>query len=133
MASLLSTCIINRLSILRFNPKPLFIPHNQSKGWEFLINLEQPIFWNFNFVTQFCFLACYYHFTRRFLISSSMASGPKENPSNNPGLHVTPDEATKGYIMQQTVCHYVYICAFLILVIVSNMCDYWGKFFSYAA
>ncbi|KAL8146381.1 lactoylglutathione lyase isoform X1 [Apium graveolens] len=32
-----------------------------------------------------------------------MASGPKENPSNNPGLHVTPDEATKEYIMQQTM------------------------------
>ncbi|KAG2397540.1 Lactoylglutathione lyase [Vigna angularis] len=36
----------------------------------------------------------------RFL---SMASGPKESPANNPGLHTTPDEATKGYIMQQTM------------------------------
>lgn len=43
-----------------------------------------------------------------------MASGPKENPSNNPGLHVTPDEATKGYIMQQTVSHGAYISTFLI-------------------
>ncbi|KAJ4979082.1 hypothetical protein NE237_009862 [Protea cynaroides] len=33
----------------------------------------------------------------------SMASEPKESPSNNPGLHATPDEATKGYIMQQTM------------------------------
>ncbi|KAK2643438.1 hypothetical protein Ddye_025201 [Dipteronia dyeriana] len=33
----------------------------------------------------------------------SMASEPKESPANNPGLHVTPDEATKGYIMQQTM------------------------------
>lgn len=32
-----------------------------------------------------------------------MASEPKESPANNPGLHATPDEATKGYIMQQTV------------------------------
>lgn len=32
-----------------------------------------------------------------------MASDSKESPSNNPGLHTTPDEATKGYIMQQTV------------------------------
>ncbi|KOM28840.1 hypothetical protein LR48_Vigan598s000100 [Vigna angularis] len=32
-----------------------------------------------------------------------MASGPKESPANNPGLHTTPDEATKGYIMQQTM------------------------------
>ncbi|KAK1398364.1 Lactoylglutathione lyase [Heracleum sosnowskyi] len=77
MASLLTTCIFNRLSLFRFNPKPLFIPHNQSKG--------------------------YNNLSRRFLISSSMASGPKENPSNNPGLHVTPDEATKGYVMQQTM------------------------------
>ncbi|PON66490.1 Glyoxalase I [Parasponia andersonii] len=33
----------------------------------------------------------------------SMASQPKESPANNPGLHATPDEATKGYIMQQTM------------------------------
>ena len=32
-----------------------------------------------------------------------MASAPKESPANNPGLHATPDDATKGYIMQQTV------------------------------
>ncbi|KAJ4829691.1 hypothetical protein Tsubulata_007497 [Turnera subulata] len=33
----------------------------------------------------------------------SMASEPKESGANNPGLHTTPDEATKGYIMQQTM------------------------------
>ncbi|KAG6607160.1 Lactoylglutathione lyase, partial [Cucurbita argyrosperma subsp. sororia] len=33
----------------------------------------------------------------------SMASVPKESPANNPGLHATPDDATKGYIMQQTM------------------------------
>ncbi|KAL9296792.1 hypothetical protein ACSQ67_022688 [Phaseolus vulgaris] len=33
----------------------------------------------------------------------SMAAEPKESPANNPGLHATPDEATKGYIMQQTM------------------------------
>ncbi|XP_042476794.1 lactoylglutathione lyase isoform X2 [Macadamia integrifolia] len=32
-----------------------------------------------------------------------MASEPKESPSNNPGLHANPDEATKGYFMQQTM------------------------------
>ncbi|CAI9104987.1 OLC1v1003793C1 [Oldenlandia corymbosa var. corymbosa] len=32
-----------------------------------------------------------------------MASGDKESPANNPGLNPTPDEATKGYIMQQTM------------------------------
>ncbi|CAH2042857.1 unnamed protein product, partial [Thlaspi arvense] len=36
-------------------------------------------------------------------ISSSMASDLKESPSNNPGLHTTLDEATKGYFMQQTM------------------------------
>lgn len=35
--------------------------------------------------------------------SSSMASEPKESPSNNPGLQASPDDATKGYIMQQTM------------------------------
>ncbi|MCD9646812.1 Lactoylglutathione lyase [Datura stramonium] len=36
-------------------------------------------------------------------ISSSMASDSKDSPSNNPGLHATPDEATKGYFLQQTM------------------------------
>ncbi|VVA90457.1 unnamed protein product [Arabis nemorensis] len=33
----------------------------------------------------------------------SMASEAKESPANNPGLSTTRDEATKGYIMQQTM------------------------------
>ncbi|XP_059431034.1 lactoylglutathione lyase isoform X1 [Corylus avellana] len=33
----------------------------------------------------------------------SMASEPKDSPANNPGLQATPDEATKGYFMQQTM------------------------------
>ena len=32
-----------------------------------------------------------------------MASFSKESPPNNPGLHTSPDEATKDYIMQQNV------------------------------
>ncbi|CAN6461393.1 unnamed protein product [Victoria cruziana] len=39
-------------------------------------------------------------FFRRFC---SMASAPKESASNNPGLQEETDEATKGYIMQQTM------------------------------
>ncbi|GFZ20423.1 lactoylglutathione lyase family protein [Actinidia rufa] len=35
--------------------------------------------------------------------SISMASVSKESPSNNPGLHTSRDEATKDYIMQQTM------------------------------
>ncbi|KAL2906235.1 Lactoylglutathione lyase [Bienertia sinuspersici] len=30
-------------------------------------------------------------------------SQPKESPSNNPGLQAFPDDATKGYFMQQTM------------------------------
>ncbi|CAL0304061.1 unnamed protein product [Lupinus luteus] len=33
----------------------------------------------------------------------SMAAEAKESASNNPGLHTTQDDATKGYIMQQTM------------------------------
>ncbi|KAE9616704.1 putative lactoylglutathione lyase [Lupinus albus] len=33
----------------------------------------------------------------------SMAAEPNESASNNPGLHTTQDDATKGYIMQQTM------------------------------
>lgn len=32
-----------------------------------------------------------------------MASEAKESPANNPGLSAIRDDATKGYIMQQTV------------------------------
>ncbi|KAK1307597.1 hypothetical protein QJS10_CPA09g01810 [Acorus calamus] len=41
---------------------------------------------------------------RRSLFSTSMASSePKESPSNNPGLHSEPDEATSSYFLQQTM------------------------------
>lgn len=35
-----------------------------------------------------------------------MASDDKDTPFKNPGLQAIPDEETKGYIMQQTVCNY---------------------------
>ncbi|XP_031123294.1 lactoylglutathione lyase isoform X1 [Ipomoea triloba] len=41
--------------------------------------------------------------SRPRFVSLSMASGSKESPSNNPGLHANPDEATKGYFLQQTM------------------------------
>ncbi|KAK6936092.1 Glyoxalase/fosfomycin resistance/dioxygenase domain [Dillenia turbinata] len=31
------------------------------------------------------------------------SSDSKESPANNPGLHSTPDDDTKGYFMQQTM------------------------------
>ncbi|KAI5389020.1 hypothetical protein KIW84_074612, partial [Lathyrus oleraceus] len=39
----------------------------------------------------------------RFRFFSMAAAEPKESPANNPGLHATIDEATKGYFMQQTM------------------------------
>ncbi|GKV08368.1 hypothetical protein SLEP1_g20006 [Rubroshorea leprosula] len=38
-----------------------------------------------------------------FRFYSMASSEPKESSANNPGLHTTPDEATKGYFMQQTM------------------------------
>lgn len=35
-----------------------------------------------------------------------MASDDKDTPYKNPGLQAIPDEETKGYIMQQTVCNH---------------------------
>jgi len=39
-----------------------------------------------------------------------MASEARESPANNPGLSTNRDEATKGYIMQQTVR---FLCLYL--------------------
>ncbi|EEF38640.1 lactoylglutathione lyase, putative [Ricinus communis] len=39
----------------------------------------------------------------RLRLFSMASSEPKESPANNPGLYTTPDDATKGYIMQQTM------------------------------
>uniref|UniRef100_A0A2P2JA75 Lactoylglutathione lyase n=2 Tax=Rhizophora mucronata TaxID=61149 RepID=A0A2P2JA75_RHIMU len=39
----------------------------------------------------------------RLYSMASSSSEPKESPANNPGLHSSPDVATKGYIMQQTM------------------------------
>ncbi|EOY34472.1 Lactoylglutathione lyase family protein / glyoxalase I family protein isoform 2 [Theobroma cacao] len=39
----------------------------------------------------------------RFRLYSMASSDSKESAANNPGLQSTPDEATKGYFMQQTM------------------------------
>ncbi|XVF46260.1 hypothetical protein PTKIN_Ptkin03bG0013500 [Pterospermum kingtungense] len=39
----------------------------------------------------------------QFRLYSMASSDSKESAANNPGLHTTPDEATKGYFMQQTM------------------------------
>ncbi|KAK8590811.1 hypothetical protein V6N13_030887 [Hibiscus sabdariffa] len=38
----------------------------------------------------------------QFRLYAMASSDSKESAANNPGLHTTPDEATKGYFMQQT-------------------------------
>ncbi|KAL5999892.1 hypothetical protein ACLOJK_034569 [Asimina triloba] len=43
------------------------------------------------------------------VFSSSMASEPKESPSNNPGLAAEADDGTKGYFMQQTAVDFLSI------------------------
>ncbi|KAL2906213.1 Lactoylglutathione lyase [Bienertia sinuspersici] len=64
-----------------------------------LYRLTSPsLFSNFNKIQQ------RNQFRSFTVTSSSMASSqPKESPSNNPGLQASPDDATKGYIMQQTM------------------------------
>ncbi|XP_059659304.1 lactoylglutathione lyase isoform X1 [Cornus florida] len=71
------TSFLSRLSIFRFTPKPS--------------STLVPNFFTINKAKSFR------------VISSSMASDSKESASNNPGLHTSPDGATKGYIMQQTM------------------------------
>ncbi|XP_010532291.1 PREDICTED: lactoylglutathione lyase [Tarenaya hassleriana] len=67
-----------------------------------LIRLVNP------YSTQFSPITCFFNRTQKpkkfhqFRVFS-MASESKESPANNPGLSVTRDEATKGYIMQQTM------------------------------
>ncbi|CAN1171808.1 Lactoylglutathione lyase [Linum perenne] len=43
------------------------------------------------------------HSRRLRLLSAMASSDSKDSPANNPGLHTSPDEATKGYLMQQTM------------------------------
>lgn len=53
---------------------------------------------------------------RRRFVSSVMASDT-ESPANNPGLRSdSPDEETKGYIMQQTVIDLIYFNLFIELI-----------------
>lgn len=50
-----------------------------------------------------------------------MASEPKESPANNPGLHATPDEATKGYFMQQTVRAFIVMLIIIIIILFQGL------------
>ncbi|KAL6953825.1 lactoylglutathione lyase [Sarracenia purpurea var. burkii] len=80
MASSITSSLINRLSLIRFSTR------SSSPSIPTFLNIT-PKSPN----------------RSRFFVSSSMASSSKESPFNNPGLHTTPDEATKSYIMQQTM------------------------------
>ncbi|KAM7522398.1 hypothetical protein LguiA_012300 [Lonicera macranthoides] len=81
MASLI-TSSLSRFSLLRLSTKTL---SPSSLIFPSLTVKPQKVLYRFRF------------------ISSSMSSESKESPSNNPGLHTTPDEVTKGYFMQQTM------------------------------
>ena len=80
-----ATASLHRLSRLRFiaKPQPFLSPHSIPSHFSLTPKTKKPNRFRFRFL--------------------SMAAEPKESPSNNPGLHTTPDEATKGYIMQQTM------------------------------
>lgn len=52
----------------------------------------------------------------------SMASEPKDSPANNPGLQATPDEATKGYFMQQTVISF-HISIYMLSTVLYALCN----------
>ncbi|XP_027346222.1 lactoylglutathione lyase isoform X1 [Abrus precatorius] len=74
---------LHRLFRLRFiaNPQPFLSPHLIPFSFSLTPKTKKSIRFRF----------------------FSMAAEPKESPSNNPGLHTTPDQATKGYFMQQTM------------------------------
>ncbi|KAH9608276.1 hypothetical protein KSS87_000328 [Heliosperma pusillum] len=88
--SLMWNCIITRVSFSSSRLKPHLYPFSP---------ILSSIFSNNNNNTRRI------KFRRLSVKSSSslMSSESKESPSNNPGLHSTIDDATKGYLMQQTM------------------------------
>ncbi|KAM7279060.1 hypothetical protein ACFE04_006194 [Oxalis oulophora] len=80
--SILTSPCLSRLSLVRFISSK---PSSLSSSLQFLFTTK----------TQA---------PNRFrLFSMASSSEPKESANNNPGLYTSPDEATKGYIMQQTM------------------------------
>jgi len=86
-------------SITLFNPI-LFLSYPQNQGFKFLLSISASLLSYTSMADTLHFFFLQKPNRLRFF---SMAAEPKESPANNPGLHATPDEATKGYFMQQTV------------------------------
>ncbi|CAI8616355.1 unnamed protein product [Vicia faba] len=78
-----ATSTLHFLSRLRFIPFPLPSPLSTPFPFSLTSKTKTP--------------------TRFRFFSMAAAAQPKESPANNPGLHSTIDEATKGYFMQQTM------------------------------
>lgn len=106
-----ATASLHLLSRLRFiaNPQPLPPPHSLPFHFSLSPKTKVPnyrFFFDKTLIPSCLFCQhSFFFFTQkpsRFRLFS-MAAEPKESPANNPGLHTTPDEATKGYFMQQTV------------------------------
>ncbi|XP_039013538.1 lactoylglutathione lyase-like [Hibiscus syriacus] len=83
MASVSITTSLSRLSLFHLTRKPYISPSSLSFSY---------------------FSNPYKQKDRtQFRLYSMASSNSKESAANNPGLHTTPDEATKGYFMQQTM------------------------------
>ncbi|XVE59034.1 hypothetical protein DITRI_Ditri05aG0012500 [Diplodiscus trichospermus] len=83
MASFSISAALTRLSLFHISRKPFLLP--TSLSFSYISKPHQP------------------KDRTQFRLYSMASSGSKESPADNPGLHTTPDEATKGYFMQQTM------------------------------
>ncbi|RDX99520.1 Lactoylglutathione lyase, partial [Mucuna pruriens] len=99
-----TTASLHRLSGLRFiaKPQPFLSSHSIPSYFSLTPRTKVP---NRFFQSMFSIssFVSYAHMKPNRLRLFSMAAEPKESPANNPGLHATPDEATKGYFVQQTM------------------------------
>ncbi|KAE8710880.1 Lactoylglutathione lyase [Hibiscus syriacus] len=82
MASVSITTALSRLSLFRLSRKPYLSP---SLSFSCISNPPKQ------------------KNRTHFRLYSMASSDSLESAANNPGLHTTPDEATKGYFMQQTM------------------------------
>ncbi|XP_017643301.1 lactoylglutathione lyase isoform X1 [Gossypium arboreum] len=83
MASFSFSAALSRLSLFHLSRKPCISP--SSLPFSYISKPHKP------------------KDPTHFRLFSMASSDLKESAANNPGLHTTPDEATKDYIMQQTM------------------------------
>lgn len=107
MATSLITTTLSR-SLFRFTTKhsplpsfssiPFFPSNTRTKVFNIILGFFKLTIAVFSSGRNLCGFQELNHF-RLF----SMAFAHDESPDNNPGLQATPDDATKGYFLQQTV------------------------------